>query len=74
MTNQECIEHLQRLKMGINILKAFAWNEDKDLADIEAIDYAIKVLDENKKIRELFDETNDADDFYHEVRILVDGE
>lgn len=68
MTDQECIEHLQRLKI------AFAWDEDRDFVDIEAIDYAIKVLDENKKIRELFDETNDADDFYHEVRILVDGE
>lgn len=47
MTDKECIEHLQRLKMGINIINAFASDKDKDLIDIEAIDYAISRLKEN---------------------------
>ena len=47
MNNQECIEHLQRLKMGINIINAFALDEDKDKIDLEALDYAISKL--NKK-------------------------
>jgi len=44
MTNKECIEHLQRLKMGINIINAFCPDADKDHIDIEALDYAIAVL------------------------------
>ena len=46
MTNKECIEHLQRLKMGINIINAFVPDTDKDNIDIEAIDYAIARLQE----------------------------
>lgn len=49
MDNKECIEHLQRLKMGINIINAFAPDEDKDKIDIEALDYAISKLKENKE-------------------------
>lgn len=49
MTNQECIEHLQRLKMGINIINAFASDEDRDTIDLEALDYAISKLKENKE-------------------------
>jgi len=44
MTSEECIEHLQRLKMGINIINAFCPDTDKDHIDIEALDYAIEVL------------------------------
>lgn len=44
MTNKECIEHLQRLKMGINIINALCPDADKDHIDIEALDYAITVL------------------------------
>lgn len=47
MTDKECIEHLQRLKMGINVINAFAPDEDKDTIDIEAIDYAISRLKES---------------------------
>jgi len=48
MTDQECIYHLQRLKMGINIINAFAPDEEKDTIDLEALDYAISKLKENK--------------------------
>ena len=47
MTDKECIEHLQRLKMGINVINAFAPDEDKDTIDIEAIDHAILKLKES---------------------------
>ena len=47
MTDKECIEHLQRLKMGINVINAFAPDEDKDTIDIEAIDHAISKLKES---------------------------
>lgn len=46
MTDKECVEHLQRLKMGINIINAFVSDADKDNIDIEAIDYAIARLQE----------------------------
>lgn len=46
MTDKECVEHLQRLKMGINILNAFIPDADKDNIDIEAIDHAIARLQE----------------------------
>ena len=50
MTNQECIDHLQRLKMGINIINAFAPDEeDRDYIDLEALDYAITKLKEIKE-------------------------
>lgn len=49
MTDLECAEHLQRLKMGINIINAFVPDTDKDTIDIEAIDYAIARLQENKE-------------------------
>lgn len=44
MTNKECIEHLLRLKMGIHIINALCPDANKDHIDIEALDYAIKVL------------------------------
>lgn len=40
----------------------------------EAYELGIKSLKENQRIRELFENANDADDFYHEVRILFEGE
>lgn len=46
MTNKECIEHLQRLKMGINLLNSFISDKDKDNIDIEALEYAIQKLRE----------------------------
>lgn len=49
MTNQECIEHLLRLKMGITLINAFAPDEDKDNIDLEALDYAISKLKENEE-------------------------
>ncbi len=49
MTNKECIEHLQRLKMGINILNAFCPDADRDMTDLEALDYAITVLRGDKE-------------------------
>lgn len=49
MNNQECIDHLQRLKMGINIINAFAPDESKDTIDLEALDYAITKLQEIKE-------------------------
>ena len=49
MTNQECIEHLQRLKMGINIINSLCPASDRDMVDLEALDYAIAKLQENKE-------------------------
>ena len=49
MTNKECIEHLQRLKMGINIINALVHDADKDKIDLEALDYAISKLKENEE-------------------------
>lgn len=49
MTDKECVEHLQRLKMGINILNSFIPDADKDNIDIEAIDHAIARLQENNE-------------------------
>ena len=48
MTDKECIEHLERLKLGIKILNKFCSDEDKDNIDIETIDYAISRLKEDK--------------------------
>ena len=67
MTNKEAIE---RLKWVNKRICDITYSPES----FEAIDLAIKALDENKKIRELFDRVNDADDFYHEVRILFEGE
>ena len=47
MTNKECVEHLQRLKMVINLLNAFIADTDKDKIDIEALEYAIQKLKES---------------------------
>lgn len=49
MTNKECIEHLQKLKMGINLLNAFIADTDKDKIDIEALEYAIQKLKESNE-------------------------
>lgn len=49
MTNKECIEHLQRLKMGISVLNSFIPDKDKDNIDIEALEYAIQKLKESNE-------------------------
>ena len=47
MTNKECAEHLKRLKVGIVFMNTLVSNEvDKDTIDLEALDHAIRVLEE----------------------------
>lgn len=68
MTNKEAIEELKGLQDFINGTRL------KGEIRTEAFDLAIKALEENKEIKELFDNANDGDDFYHEVRVLFEGE
>lgn len=47
MTNKECAEHLKRLKIAIVFINSLTSNDaDKDTIDLEALDHAIKVLEE----------------------------
>lgn len=45
MQLEEAIEHLKKLKKGIEVLNRFASKKDEDLIDIEAIDTVLKELD-----------------------------
>ena len=48
MTNEEAIEHLKKLKIGISFLNSMCGEKDKDKVDIEALDVAIRALSEPK--------------------------
>lgn len=49
MTDIECINHLEKLKLGIQFMNDILPDEDKDNIDIEALTYAITRLKENKE-------------------------
>lgn len=70
MTNKEAIEILHKVAMNTPVGDIVANYEDF----YEAFDVAIKALEENQEIRKLFNSANDSDDFYHEVRVLFEGE
>lgn len=65
MTNKEAIERLKWVKKRICDI---TYSPES----FEAISLAIKALEENQAIRELFNNANEGDDFYHEVRVLYE--
>lgn len=44
MTNRECADRLEKLRMGISFINSVISDKDKDTIDIEALNYAIAVL------------------------------
>lgn len=70
MTNEEAIIIFQNMQGAIK-----SGPTTPSVAYVsEACEFAIQALSENHKIRELFYAANDADDFWHEVRVMFDGE
>ena len=67
MTNKMAIKYLTPVK-------TFMKRQDFDRHYIEAMELAIKTLDENQKLKDMFNVANDADDFWHEVRVMFEGE
>ena len=70
MTNEEAIIIFQNMQGAIkcgSTIPSVAYVS-------ESCELAIQALSENQKIRELFYTANDADDFWHSVRILFEGE
>lgn len=65
MTNKEAIEQLKWVQKRICDI---TYSPES----FEAINLAIKALGEIGQIKTLFDEANDADDFYHELRVLFE--
>ncbi len=44
MTNRECADHLEKLRVGISFINSIIPDKDKDTIDIEALNYAIAAL------------------------------
>ncbi len=63
MTNKECVEHLKRFRFGIAFLNTIVLDEaDKDKIDLEAIDHAIKALEDNDRLKSDIDGLNNQID------------
>lgn len=81
MTNKEAIAILSHELCFTNDTIRLIKDGNKFYGSLEeneewasCLDLAIKALEENQKIKDLFSNANDADDFYHEVRVLFEGE